>query len=442
MLFAHQVVGAEWLAQRSRAYLGDAAGTGKSRTLIAGLLGIRERADGTLCNSREGRLAQRPLVVCPAIVRSHWTREFARLEPDPPPGFGPVIMSYNEIVNGRYDLMATLIQNQKVDALILDEAHYLKSVDAERSRIILGKDGYARRLPRVWLASGTPIPKNPGELGTVVCSIFPDVALKHKMKYPSDFVDRFCVTVPVRTHAGVWRDKVVGTQNINELHDILGEIMLRREPGPDVPRVWWQTLLLDGSGETKLDTYEDGLEVRHALDLGESFAEIANEPHIARMRRRLGELKAPLVGQMLREELTDSTEKVVVFAHHRTVLNHLSHFVAPFGYAYIDGYTSQSERDKAVERFRGDPTCRVFLGQQLACGTGMDGLQYGARRAIFVEPDWTATNNAQAAARIARLGQSGRCVAQMIALAGTLDEAIVRQNERETRMVSESLEVA
>jgi SNF2 family DNA or RNA helicase len=68
-------------------YLGDEPGVGKTRTLLEGL-GRSDSIDA--------------LVVCPAIVRTHWARE-AALYAD----YGPVlrIKSYDEITRGGYGLM-------------------------------------------------------------------------------------------------------------------------------------------------------------------------------------------------------------------------------------------------------------------------------------------------------------------------------------------------
>jgi SWI/SNF-related matrix-associated actin-dependent regulator 1 of chromatin subfamily A len=140
---------------------------------------------------------------------------------------------------------------------------------------------------------------------------------------------------------------------------------------------------------------------------------------------------------MLRSQLADSTEKVVVFAHHRNVLAALRETLASYGVVVIDGDVTERGRDAAIDRFQHDEKTRVFLGQNVACMTGMDGLQQVAHRALLVEPDWTAVNNVQLGKRVARIGQhAGRAIVQMVALAGTLDEAIVAQNLRETRMAA------
>jgi SNF2 family DNA or RNA helicase len=197
-------------------------------------------------------------------------------------------------------------------------------------------------------------------------------------------------------------------------------------------------MVLDGD---TLDDYEDGMDVRRAFDLGTPLDEIdTDDPHISRLRRMIGEAKVGEVVRLLASQIDDSDEKICVFAHHRSVLGKLRAGLLLFGTAYIDGGTAQGDRDAAIARFATDPNCRVFIGQSQACGTGTDGLQKsGAKRLILVEPDWTAENNLQLAKRLARLGQgSDHVIAQMVTLAGTLDEAIVSRNLRETRMLTQA----
>jgi SWI/SNF-related matrix-associated actin-dependent regulator 1 of chromatin subfamily A len=230
-LFQHQLTGASWLSERPKAYLGDEPGLGKTRTLAAA---IDASSD-----------VVRPLIVCPAIVRTHWRRELATL------GFGPedaVVKSYDEITRGDIPLMVKLIRDEKIDALVLDEAHYLKHSTSHRTNMILGRNGYARRLDRVWLASGTPQPKHPGELWTMLSSVFPEVVLRYGIKTAEQWKQKFCI-VRGRMIRGVYTEKVVGVQNVELLQEILHHVMLRRtlgDVGLDVPKIWWQQMRVDG----------------------------------------------------------------------------------------------------------------------------------------------------------------------------------------------------
>ncbi len=159
------------------------------------------------------------------------------------------------------------------------------------------------------------------------------------------------------------------------------------------------------------------------------------DQHVMRLRRLIGEVKAAAVVQMLADELDSSKEKVVVFANHRNVLATLALGLSRFGVAYVDGDSTPAQRDRAIDGFQTNPFTRVFLGQTLACQTGI--TLTAASRVVLAEPDWTGVVNVQAAGRVARIGQtSKRCIAQMISLAGTLDEAIVANHRREVDRIA------
>lgn len=429
MLYQHQLNGAQWLLERPRAYLGDEPGLGKTRTLLRAL-----RSSG----------ARRPLIVCPAIVRTHWHRE-GYDDAQEYGGEDLLVKSYDEIVRGGMKLMAELVLRERIDALVLDEAHYCKHASSQRSQLLLGAGGYARRIDRVWLASGTPIPKHAGELWTQLVNLRPDVLEAHGVRDHQRWIDRFCVMRGRFLH-GQWIEspKPGVVKNEHELRAILDQVMLRRtlaDVGLDVPALFWQVVRLDVGAAADWAAVLDAptARVQLALQTGEALEDIANDPHVARMRRRLGELKVAPVAEMLTSQLADSADKVVVFAHHRTVLSALRELLRSFGVAYVDGDVSGAARDEAIDRFQTDPRTRVFLGQNLACQTGI--TLTAASRVVLVEPDWTADVNYQLGKRVARIGQGAdHCIAQMIALAGTLDEAIVGQNLRETRMHEEILQ--
>lgn len=424
-LYEHQISGALDLALSGKRILGDVPGLGKTRTLLHAV-----QLSG----------AKNPLVICPAIVRSHWEREAAEMYAA---GLGPeyiVARSYEYVTRGSTALMRQLFgAKHPIDALVLDEAHYLKHAISQRTRLILGKNGYARRLPIVFAATGTPIPKHPGEIWNLLYSLFPEVLLDCGIPNRAEFMALFCVTRRFYVR-GKTIEKVVGVKNAGALKQLLDTVMTRRtvaDVGIDVPPLDWQVVTLDAKGDDTIDVPDH---IRVAIERGD-LDDIAADEHVARMRHRLGELKVEPVLKMVDDILKNSDEKIVLFAHHRSVLHALrAHFEIKMRISYIDGSCDNTARGTAIYEFESDPRRRVFIGQNQACGTGMDGLQHVANRAILVEPAWSAYENEQLGARISRIGQkSARCFIQMIALAGTLDESIVRQHHREVKMIGSVL---
>lgn len=416
-LYTHQSEGATWLASHPRAYLADDCGLGKTATLLAAL---------------QLRGVRHPFVVCPAKVRDHWENEFARWAP----GLPHTVLSFDRIRSGGMELMAQMVRTVGVDALVVDEAHLTKNVLARRTKLLLGPDGYARRVPVTWLASGTPMPKNPGELAPALFALAPEAARADGIRSVSDYESAFC-------HVE-WRPPPIGHKILPTLKNpsrwaaLVKPWILRRtvaDIGLDVPGIWWQRLTLTAATHAGL-TADEQLAADLVLSMTDGeLAQLATDPSVSRLRRKLGVAKAAVTGEWIAEFLRDHPmEKVVVFAHHLDVLDILRAELVDFGVAYVGGKTANSA--EAIARFQSDPNTRVFLGQNIACMTGI--TLHAASHVVLVEPDWTGAVNVQLARRLARIGQkNNHVICHMVALGGTLDDAIVAQNVRETKFAAD-----
>ena len=127
-LYPHQVEGVAFLMGRRRAILADDMGLGKTRQAIVAV--THEEPQGPY------------LVVCPASVKRNWGREIGFVCPDPDvcivgPGEMPgsewkgwVIINYDLLK--RHKEALTLFSWQ---AIVFDEAHYLKNHTSQRSRL-------------------------------------------------------------------------------------------------------------------------------------------------------------------------------------------------------------------------------------------------------------------------------------------------------------------
>lgn len=425
-LMPHQREGAHKLREiaavhRGRALLGDRPGLGKTITGYAAM--------------GEGEPL---LIVGPASARASWHREAAALEWRTP----HAMFSYDEIVRGGNEKMYHLAK-MGFTRLIIDESHYLKHEEALRTQIILGRHGYARRMREVLALSGTMMPRHPDELWALLSSLFPAEVLALGFKTAREWREHFTVRRG-RMVRGQWIEKVVGGQNLHELRPFLDALKVARTPddiGISLPPLWVQTKLVDiGAGTSDFEVLmePDAFTAVHtALNGGAGeLEEIAQDVHIARMRRRLGEWKVPVALELLEARLAEINEKIVVFAHHRSVLDELQVGLSGWGLVRIDGSTSAKDRKLAEDQFQNDPNVRVFLGQNHATKESL--TLTAARYALNVEPDWAGYVNDQLGHRIKRIGSTAdHCVYQMLAIANTLDEAIVRQIERETKLVQE-----
>lgn len=422
-LFPYQSAGALWLAERKRALLADGMGLGKTAQAIvaANMIG-----------------AKSIVVICPAIARVNWRREFDMW------GAGQEVFveSYDKVVRSKE--VRDTIKSMEPDVLILDEAHYLKSRTSKRTQSIYGLHcmgkGIADYAGRVWLLTGTPAPNDVSELFPHLRGLWPDLLPADK-KFMS-FVTRYC-----HVDATPFGLKIIGNKKatLPELRENIKGIMLRRRAEDvlkDLPPIVWQEIEIEpdvlSPALAKLEASAEVKALRAVLDDPTAELSDAEGVAMATLRRMTGEAKAALIGSMIADELqANAYEKVIVFAHHKDVIRALRGLLEDFDPVVITGETTAAVRQSSIDRFQTDKNCRVFIGQIQACATAV--TLHAANQVVFAEASWTPSDNAQAAKRAHRIGQTRPVMVRMIGLAGSIDAAVTRVLARKSRQISEAL---
>lgn len=424
-LFQYQKTGAKFLAENPAAFLADEQGLGKTIQVIAACdeLGLKKVA-----------------VVCPAIAKINWRREFERwgkVERE------VVIYSYDKLTQSKE--ARNEIAKMEPDVLVLDEVHYLKNRQAKRTKYLYGQycrgDGLVRFSDRVWLLSGTPIPNDVSDFWTHLKAIW---------NYPLNFVDYtlyFC-----KTWSGQFGLKVLGNkaERMGEFKSILQSIMLRRKADKvltELPPLWWQDTVVEVANWDDMAHIESP-EERQAVELILQSAITQDDvsgkldsivSSMASLRRLTALAKAKPVAAQLSAELKDHAyDKVVVFAYHRAALEALREELAEFNPAYVVGGMANQERQSEIDRFQSDTSCRVFIGQITACSTAI--TLTAANQVVFVEMDWVPATNAQASKRCHRIGQSKPVIVRSFGLANSCDEIVARALAKKAQMISEVLD--
>ena len=137
----------------------------------------------------------------------------------------------------------------------------------------------------------------------------------------------------------------------------------------------------------------------------------------ASLRRDLAIMKLPVAIKWISDFIDDCGEKVVIFAHHVAVSEGLAE---AFGADLIYGATKATDRQKFVERFQSDESCRVIVGNIKAAGEGI--TLTASSHVIFVELPWTPAAIDQAADRCHRIGQKNAVTAWRLIIPSTVDE--------------------
>lgn len=420
-LYGYQQTGAEWLAGRKHALLADEMGLGKSAQAIAACVAAKARDRCVL-------------VICPASVRENWKREFARFS-----NLTPIVQSYDGAARNALNL--SVPEGDHWDVLILDEAHYLKSATAKRTRAIFGEKcdgvgGLVERADRVILLSGTPMPNHPAEIWPALRALWPEQITGTSGKPYSywQFVSKFC-----KTKDNGFGIQIVGAKNHDLLREKLEPVMLRRLKAdvlPDLPEITFEPLFVEGKVTLDEASTHMTWAIAETLDKEgvEGLKRIA--PHVATLRRLTGMAKVAPVVEWVKEWLDGCDRKIVLFAHHREVIAELFNTIGTADAVVVAGSTS--DRQAAVDEFQKDPACRVFIGQNTAAGTGI--TLTAASDLLMLEPSWTPSDNAQIAGRIHRIGQKNGCQVRFVTLAGSIDEQIGKALARKAADISAILD--
>lgn len=352
-----------------------------------------------------------------------------------------VIVSYDI---ARDSLWATL-REYEWDMLVIDEAHYLKTVDSGRTRAIFGggegkfKDGgIADKAAQVVALTGTPLPNRPRECYTLARAL--DWGSIDWMSYPT-FKDRFNPGGRDPDSGRVWEY----TGRLPELNARLRcNFMVRRaklDVLKDLPPKRYELAYVETTGAISL-----AMQAERMLDIDPDTL-LASGPKtidgaISTVRRLMGEAMAPQAATHCDMLLDGGVEKLVVFAWHRNVMDTIEAALAQWGVVRIDGSTSPRGRHEIIERFRHEAKTRVFLGQMQAAGTGIDGLQDVASHAVFAEASWVPGENEQCVDRLHRIGQSGHVLAQFLVASGSLSERILGRAIEKAQITHKALDAA
>ena len=353
-----------------------------------------------------------------------------------PDGPEVTIMSYDTAVLNK--AARRVLEVLTIHVLILDEAHYLKTIDTKRTKFIYNprrpEAGLASRADYVWPLSGTFSPNHVGEYWTHLRTLFPELIQGsdgRPMGYIS-FLQEF-TKWKAGVHGGI---QVFSTKESSKtrLREILRTAGLRRtleEILPDLPPLVWGTVAVAPEcASAELEALEATPEVQALRDHLEVTGDFASDSiHLATLRRLIGRVKVAAVANLVKEELSAGHyEKIVIWAWHKDVVQYLCGALGSWGLVMIDGSVSQSQRGERVSKFQQDPATRIFVGQIQAAGTAI--TLTAANQVLFAESSWVPDEMLQAAKRAHRFGQTQPVFARIAALDKSVDQVVAATHNR------------
>lgn len=445
-LWPFQKADIEYALRRKNTLVGDQPGLGKTP------IGI--------CFANEIK-AKRVLVICPASVRIQWVkriREWTTLKwpytvhsilhsrHGVHPNAQWTVVSYEL---ARTEAIGKALAKGHYDLLILDEAHYLKTIDSRRTRAVFGGGrsesfaALASRSERILALTGTPLPNRPREAYTLargLCFDSIDWLSEEGFSYrfnPSIKGERID---PRSGQKKIFIDERSGrhAELQNRLRANFMTRHLKRDVMPQLHMPIYDLIQLQETGAVK-----EALEAESLLHIDPENLEGADAEilgHVAVVRRMMGIALAPQIADYIDMLIDGGEEKLVVFAWHIEVLNILEERWKKHNVIRIDGSTSSTKKDRLVTLFQKERKHQVILGNILSMGTGVDGLQNVSNHVLIAEPDWTPGNNIQCFDRLDRGGQTRQVQGEIFVAPNSFAERVLASALRKLQVTDKALD--
>lgn len=401
-----------------RCLIGDEMGLGKTLQAIA-IMKYYRGVDKM----------ERVLVVCPAYLRHNWKQEFNKWMPFLEP---VLIEKGNQSLEGwpliiSYDLAsvkADELKKLKIEMVICDESHYLKSHKTKRTKALTPVVKAAKRA--VFL-TGTPALNRPSELYSQAHMLYPKT-------FPSfrKYAVRYCNAQ--MSPLGFFDTS--GMSNNYELKWLCRKMfMIRRTKDSvlkDLPEKVRSEIYLDVKAKD-LKPLKPGMKEWKELNYNITQMEpCSDEIKSASFRRKclISELfrltsvaKTAIVCKVV-SDLAESGVPFLVFCYHKELMTRLESTLSNYSYFRIDGNTPTAKRQEMVNEFQ-DGQYQVAILSLLAASTGITLTR--ASMVVFAEMYWTPGVMLQAEDRVHRIGQKNACDIKYLITRGTLDEYLFKK---------------
>jgi SNF2 family DNA or RNA helicase len=390
----YQVFGTKFALTQSRVIIGDEMGLGKTLQAI-GLI-IQRINEG----------ATRFLIVCPASVLENWQREITSrtsLKSIKIHGESAKSGLTNWVENSgialtTFDTLKTFalteeeIQTLQVDSIIVDEAHYVKNLEAGRTRTIIK---WLDRSPRVVFLTGTPLENRVGEFVNLASLLDRDFSKRLNHAALASGVDAF------RQHVAPMYLRRNTEEVLKELPDLIEVDEFCNWNGADY------------DSYMKFVTSGNLMGMRRAGMMPNEASLMSNK------LERLLEITT---------EAFESGKKVIIFSYFKDVLNLISEHLGSKSLGPVTGAVSPMQRQGLVDMFTDSVEPLALVGQIQALGTGLN-IQ-SASVVILCEPQIKPSLEVQAIARAHRMGQVNVVQVHRLLIPDSIDEVMVNMLKR------------
>ncbi len=424
----------------------ESARTGHRSYLLADEPGLGKTAQALLAADVTGSYPL--LVVVPNVVKVNWAREVEKWTPSRTAtvvhGDGDDIDAFADVVIVNYEVLdrhAAWLSRRGFKGMVVDEAHFIKNKESQRSKNVLAISRSIRAAksdalfialtgtPLInqiedfrmiwqylgWIDDKKPMPRlmrkleetelSPGEPGFFAAArgavVDMGIVRRKKQDVAADIPARRIADIPVELDGESGRSiKAAEAALVARLVERYRRLAAAR---PDSER-------------------DDLIRLVAAAEVEESKGSETGE-NVFALVRRIGQAKATPAADYT-VNLARNVGKVVFFAKHIDVMDAAEKHFAAAGLQTVSirGEQTTKARTAALDAFTNDPDVAVAVCSLTAAGVGIN-LQ-AASNVVLAELSWTNAEQTQAIDRVHRIGQGLPVTAWRIIAAGTIDGRI------------------
>ena len=441
ILRPYQESGLHWLNYLNEVkwggILADDMGLGKTVQALSFLHHLKQE---------NGKL--KALVVCPTTLMYNWENEIKK--------FTPSIVHYihhggsrtrDAILDPEIDVIITtygtlrsdikLFVEPEFDYIILDESQAIKNPSSKVTKAA----SLLKAKSRLCL-SGTPLQNNTFDIFAQMNFLNP--GMLGSMEF---FKQEFAVPI----------DKFGEQEQKEHLRKLLFPFILRRtkeQVAKDLPEKTEMILFCEmGDEQRKIyDAYRNdfrdkilGVVENQGINKSQltilqglmKLRQICDSPAIMNDQEKFPNVSIKL--DELVREITEniSDHKALVFSQFLGMLALIRTRLDEMGvkYEYFDGSTTAIDREKAIQSFQNDTTCRVFLISLKAGGVGLN--LTAADYVYIVDPWWNPAVEQQAIDRTHRIGQTKNIFAYRMICKDTVEDKILSLQEKKKALAAD-----
>jgi hypothetical protein len=412
------------------------------------------------------------LAVVPNVVKMNWAREVERWTPHRRAtvihGDGEGLDAFADVVIVNYEVLdrhLSWLSTLGFKGMVVDEAHFIKNLHSQRSRLVLGLADAIRSStpdPLMIALTGTPLINDIDDFKAIwqflgwIDGNKPTADLMERLEdtglTPADFGFYAAAREAVIDMGIVRRRKLDVAADLPsrrvvdlpvELDDDLGR-SIRQAEKELAARLVSKYQRAAAAGRPDSFDGDDEAHRKHLIrlvaqsELEESKSSKSGE-NVFTMVRRIGQAKAGLASDYT-AQLARSVGKVVFFAKHIDVMDAAEEAFAARDLKTISirGDQSALARQKEIDAFNNDPEVAVAVCSLTAAGVGLN-LQ-AASNVVLAELSWTAAEQTQAIDRVHRIGQEEPVTAWRIIAAQTIDSRIAELIDSKQGLAARALD--